>query len=365
MVSRFDCSLGDLPKKAGGRGHYIVRSESVAFTQRFLNRSSLDDERILSGHFWGELRVFLAVAKTGSFSRAGKLLSISGPTVSRDVKRLQDMMGAQLLVPGQSGVTLTARGNGLARKLASLDQTLFDLSVDLRAESKDEHGIVRISLTEGLGVFFLVPALRQFSAEHPHIQISVQVPRNLNELRQNQTDMMLAFAETEAIDVTSRRIGTLHLIPVTTRDYIDRYGVPTRANAEEHLFLQSELYQSTSPLWEPWRNLVERGRVAHVSENSFIYGMMVKAGYGIGLLGNYTLMEPAAIPPELGVHIALQMYAAVLTERLAAKPVQLVFNWICEVFGPSNPWFADRLSVTPQPSVADEGFRVMFNLPER
>ena len=58
-----------------------------------LNKSPLDEETLLSGQFWGELRVFLAVAKTKSFNRAAEITNTSQPTVSRQVKRLQDVVG--------------------------------------------------------------------------------------------------------------------------------------------------------------------------------------------------------------------------------------------------------------------------------
>jgi Bacterial regulatory helix-turn-helix protein, lysR family len=61
--------------------------------QQAFNRSPLDDEKLLSGQFWGELRVFLAVAKTKSFNRAAEITNTSQPTVSRQVKRLQDVVG--------------------------------------------------------------------------------------------------------------------------------------------------------------------------------------------------------------------------------------------------------------------------------
>jgi len=55
--------------------------------QQAFNRSPLDDENLLSGEFWGELRVFLAVAKTKSFNRAAEITNTSQPRVSRQVKR--------------------------------------------------------------------------------------------------------------------------------------------------------------------------------------------------------------------------------------------------------------------------------------
>jgi hypothetical protein len=69
------------------------------------------------------------------------------------------------------------------------------------------------------------------------------------------------------------------------------------------------------------------------------------------------------LPLDLDVHVALRMYASVFSARLGSRPVRLVFEWICEVFGANNPWFADELALTARPSVADEGMRIMFNLP--
>ena len=119
-------------------------------------------------------------------------------------------------------------------------------------------------------------------------------------LRDNQTDLMVGFHPADATDVTVKKLGQLHFIPVATKDYVKRYGLPTRKNLENHLFLQSEFYAAKTGLWEGWNEVVARGHVAHYCDNSFAYGMLVKAGLGIGLLGSYTVLEPAAVPLERG-----------------------------------------------------------------
>src|SRR6201989_2348469 len=103
--------------------------------QQALNKSPLDDETLLSGQFWAELRVFLAVAKTKSFNRAAEITSMSQPTVSRQVKRLQDVVGSQLFISTPRGVKLTPHGEALARALSRLDHTLHSLTSDLKQES--------------------------------------------------------------------------------------------------------------------------------------------------------------------------------------------------------------------------------------
>src|SRR5271163_1564370 len=112
------------------------------------------DQGLLSGQYWGELRIFAEVAKAKSFNRAAERLGMSQPTISRKVKRLQDLVGSQLLVPTKLGVRLTPRGEELARALIALDQSLYSITSDLKAESKDAEGVVRVSITDGMAAFF-------------------------------------------------------------------------------------------------------------------------------------------------------------------------------------------------------------------
>jgi hypothetical protein len=93
--------------------------------------------------------------------------------------------------------------------------------------------------------------------------------------------------------------------------------------------------------------------------------MLVKAGLGIGLVGSYGVLEPAAVPLELGVRISVPIFLLALTERLNARPVRLVFDWLSDVFGPGNPWFRDEFKLNNPPSSYDVGFRQVFNLEER
>lgn len=318
-------------------------------SQKSLNRSPLDDPRVLSGPFWGELRVFLAVAKAKSFNRAAEELNMSQPTVSRQVKRLQDVIGSQLVIPTQSGIKLTEKGKELAASLFALDEKLFEISNDLQAETRDAEGLVRVSVTEALAGLFVAPNLVPFSEQFPKIHLHIRNPINLTSFRDNQTDVMIGFAPANQAGITSRALGHMHFIPVATHAYIKRYGIPTRKNLGSHFFIDSEYYSAQTGIWDNWRSAASRGVIAHYCDNSFAYGLLVKSGLGIGLLGNYTLADPAAIPLELDVHIIVPIHILALSERLAARPVRLVYDWLSAVFGPANPWFGPDLNLRSLP----------------
>src|SRR3954454_11855449 len=147
--------------------------------QQVFNGSPLDDENLLSGEFWAELRVFLAVAKTKSFNRAAEITNTSQPRVSRQVKRLQDVIGSKLFISTARGITLTRSGEALAQALCRLDHTLHSITNDLKAEINEAEGTVSVSITDGCNSLFASPALEGFSVQYPKIQLNLKNSVNL------------------------------------------------------------------------------------------------------------------------------------------------------------------------------------------
>ncbi len=233
----------------------------------------------------------------------------------------------------------------------------------MKAETSEAEGIVRVSITDGLNALFAAPSLLQFSAQYPRIQLHLKNPLNLVSLRENQTDMMIGFVPNLSSDIQFRKLGQLHFIPIVSKDYIKNHGLPTRDNLEQHLFIQSEYYLAKTGLWDSWQQAVARGRIAHYCDNSFAYGMLVKQGTELGLLGSYAVLEPSSVPLEIGLRISVPLFLVALTERLNARPVRLVFDWLGDVFG-NNPWFSDEFRLNNPPSEYDAGMRRMFNLEE-
>jgi len=310
-----------------------------------LSSTSLDDRGLLSGQYWGELRIFAEVARAKSFNRAAERLGLSQPTVGRKVRRLQDIIGAQLFITTKHGVRLTERGAELADAVFRLDQSLFAIASDLKARANEAEGLVSIAITDGLAAFFAAPAVPAFSAAYPKIQLHFRSATNLSKLRENGSDMLLTLSGASEEDCVKERLGNLHFVPVASIGYIAAHGVPTRARPHELALLQSHLYTGDKALWGDWQAVCAEGYVAHQCDNSFAYGMMVRSGAGIGLLGSYTTSDPTLTYVDLGVHVALPMYGVVLRERLADKPVKYAFDWLCATFSETVPCFAPELDL--------------------
>lgn len=323
---------------------------------------AIDDERLLSGAYWDELRTFLGLAKARSINRAAEVLGLSKSTISRQIKRLQDQHDGNLALLTKTGFRPTEDGERLLKLLLDFDEAISSIRTNASAHAEQFRGTVRLSVTDGLGALFVVPALRHFMQTYPDISIRFKPPRNMTSLRENQTDVMLGFSQQAGSGITSARLGTLHLIPIASRSYIERYGEPHLGNLGEHDFIDTERYSARGGPWDEWHGLVSQARIVHEADTIISYAMMVKAGLGIGLLASCNVLEPSAVPLKIGSQVALPIYMTVLSDRLAAGPVRAVFDYLAELFDPSVPWFASDLRLNDRGTSADEGYALLFNL---
>jgi DNA-binding transcriptional LysR family regulator len=328
-----------------------------------ISKLAIDDGSLLSGRYWGELHTFLAVAKARSLNRAADELGVSRMTAGREIRRLQDAIGAQLVVFGKTGAALTRRGEDLVRALHRFDQEIYALTNDLRAELGQTEGSVRLSVTDGLGIVFLVPALDGLAQEYPRIRVELKSPQNYLSLAENRTDLMVGFAKEDHQDMTSVRMGTLHFLPIVCRSYVERRGLPTLENLHRHQFIDSDRYSAKVDIWSSWRSLVERGTIAYRCDAPITYAMMVKAGLGIGLLGNFNILEPTGVPLDLNCEISVPLFLTALTERLQSKPVRIVFDFVLSLLSANNPWLAKKMTLDAnRDSPFNEGFLRLFNI---
>jgi DNA-binding transcriptional LysR family regulator len=260
-------------------------------------------------------------------------------------------MRVQLLVSTERGIKLTRRGQELAQFLANLDESLYAITTGVQEDTPDAEATVRVSITNGLNAIFLVPNLQEFSQKNPNIHVHTKSILSLNDVRENQTDMMLAFVPPDSpSDLVVEQLGSMNYRPVASKGYVATYGLPEKDNLEDHKFLQSHLYESNPEVWTAWNELVAKGRISHYCDDTLVYGVMIKFDLGIGLTGAYAALVRDAVPLDLGVAISVPLYGIALRERLRSRPVRIVFEWFCEIFSEKNEWFPREFKPEEMPS---------------
>lgn len=168
-----------------------------------------------------QLRIFLAVARHGSFARAAEALHLSPPTLSLQVKQLADTVGQSLFEQLGKKIYLTATGHTLADACQDIDDRLERLSQDLAALQGIERGSLKIAILTT--VKYTVPKLLGgFCAAHPGIDVAMFVGNRealLQRLMANEDDLYIMGQPPEHIDVVCEAFADNPLVLVAPPDH--------------------------------------------------------------------------------------------------------------------------------------------------
>ena len=92
-----------------------------------------------------QLRIFLAVAQSTTLTRASKLLGLAQPSLSQQLARLEESIGARLFDRAKNRMVLTVAGRVLLRHAQSVIREVTEAEADLREFAAGRRSIVRIA----------------------------------------------------------------------------------------------------------------------------------------------------------------------------------------------------------------------------
>jgi LysR family transcriptional regulator, hydrogen peroxide-inducible genes activator len=120
-----------------------------------------------------QLRYFCAAAETGSFTRGARRERVTQPTLSQQLLKLENELGAKLFDRRQHPVRLTTSGRTLLRSAKAILSQLDELKQEIRKSSKEQAGSVAVGSTPTLTQHLLSPIVRKFTRSHPSIKVQM------------------------------------------------------------------------------------------------------------------------------------------------------------------------------------------------
>lgn len=118
-------------------------------------------------------KYFLTIADEGNMTRAAEILHITQPTLSKQLNKLEEMLGTELFQRTSQGMILTESGLALrdrAKVILELTEKTF---TDLQQNTKEIHGTVKMSVAESEGFREIAKIFKQIHEKHPLIQFDI------------------------------------------------------------------------------------------------------------------------------------------------------------------------------------------------
>jgi LysR family transcriptional regulator, hydrogen peroxide-inducible genes activator len=236
-----------------------------------------------------QLRYFRAVAEHRSFTQAAKREHVSQPSLSHQIMKLEDELGAKLFNRKGHLVDLTSYGKAFLPKIESILQQLQDAQTQIREMAKIEKGKVTLGVIPTIAPFLLPNVLASFLKQHPQIELKVKEECSgvlLRELREKTIDLALMPLPVNAEDISCIELMRERLFAIVCENHPLQHekqitlqqlsGAPFLILKDGHCFREDTLSAFRVANVEP-RIIFESGCFLTILN-------MVRAGIGVSVM---------------------------------------------------------------------------------
>ena len=253
---------------------------------------------------WDKLRVFHAVADAGSLTHAGDELRLSQSAISRQIRGLEEQLGATLFHRHARGLLLTEQGERLYQATFAMSKTLTQAAAQIRDLKDEVFGDLRVTTTAGFGTSWLAPRLPALFKAHPSLSVQLKLTENMLDLAMREADVAIRFIEPRQADLIRRPLMEVRMGLYASRTYAEEWGLPEDDSALIERRLISFGADSPQPAATRRWLLTKIGSAPrpHLTMNSY-YGCLraALAGIGIAALPDYvtrTYPDLVQVMPE-------------------------------------------------------------------
>ena len=167
--------------------------------------------------------IFLAIAREENISRAAESLHLSQPTLSRQLKDMEEELGKQLVIRGSHSVTLTEEGLILRKRAEEIVELVRKAENEIALADKDVAGDICFGVAETDGIRLLAKVIDTMRREHPRVQYhfsSGNAEFVREQLDKGLVDFGLIYGEADKTKYHTLKVPIL-----------DRWGVLMRKDA--------------------------------------------------------------------------------------------------------------------------------------
>lgn len=173
-----------------------------------------------------DLRVFSVVVRLTSFSAAAEQLAVSPAYVSKRIALLEAQLGTRLLHRSTRRVTVTEAGERVFARAEKILDDVDQLVEDVSTTRTVPRGTLRMSSSFGFGRHVVAPALLDFTARYPQLNVRLDLFDRLVDVAGEGFDLDIRIGDDIADHLIARRLAANYRVLCASPDYLARRGTP-------------------------------------------------------------------------------------------------------------------------------------------
>ncbi|CAG4927287.1 LysR family transcriptional regulator [Paraburkholderia saeva] len=229
---------------------------------------------------WSDVRIFLAIARTGTLGAAARQVGQTQPTMGRRLRALETTLGHMLFQRTRDGFVLTDEGAAVLAYAERMEEEALGFTRALAGSDARLTGPLRIASSDWFGVHVLTPVFARFLARHPGVSLELVTDSRPYNLARCEADLAFRITPFDEPDVVQRKLMHMDYALYGRGDLVP----PAAGDGTGHALISMDSAFDALPDVVWMKRMLPNATIAFGSNNRGAQARMCAEGGGFAVL---------------------------------------------------------------------------------
>lgn len=280
-----------------------------------------------------QMKTFVLISELGSLAAASRKLGISPAAVSKQLTRLEEELGLQLLVRSTRRIELTEVGISYCFQCRRILEEVEVASALISQIKVVPSGSLKIVSGRHFAASYIVPHMKEFLMKYPKIELNLELAERVPDLNAEEIDILIGMSISATGYVIQKRIATTSYSFCAAPGYLEQFGIPEKPkDLKKHRYISHSMRKPENELIFDDKEVVTIKPYLRVNDAQTMLNFALD-GLGIVKLHHYVVkshLENGSLQELLASYnySEVPIYVAYPQRRFIASKVRCFIDFI-------------------------------------
>lgn len=281
-----------------------------------------------------QMETFVLTSELGSLAAVARKLGISPAAISKQLTRLEEDLGVQLLIRSTRKIALTDVGISYCQQCRRILEEVEEASSLISHIKSEPSGTLKIISGRHFAGAYIVPNMKEFLARYPKLEINLELAERIPDFQAEDIDVLIGMSLSAPIDAIQKRIASTSYAYCASPAYLKSWGVPKKPHdLKKHRYIAHSMRRPDNELVFGGKEVVSLTPYLRVNDTQTMLQLALD-GLGIVKLHRYVVEEPMSkgtlreLLPAYSKEIPL--YVAYPQRRFISSKVRCFIDFVTD-----------------------------------
>lgn len=198
---------------------------------------------------FAQMKTLILTSELGSLAAVARKLGLSSAAVSKQLTRLEEELGLQLLIRSTRRIELTDVGINYCLQCRRVLEEVEGATALISNAKATPRGVLKVVSGRHFANSYIIPHLKEFLDRYPQIELILELAERIPDLYMENIDVMMGMSISASGDVIQKRISTTSYVLCASPQYLNQFGTPKKPeDLKNHRYITHSMRQPNDEL---------------------------------------------------------------------------------------------------------------------